>query len=156
MSNKTDVLSFDELARFHGLSLMKWDEDNYASENTELAKDFFEAGQQSKQSEIDVLQNKYDAMYRAFTVADDCRKEWHRCYVGIRQREDELQKIVKKLELINFDSELHFVAAKEHIDHLQKRIDDAVNCLEQNKPSLKMDYKHATNALSILKGEEIK
>ena len=32
MSSKTDVLSFDELARFHGLSLMKWDEDNYVSE----------------------------------------------------------------------------------------------------------------------------
>ena len=32
MSNKTDVLSFDELARFYGLSLMTWDEDNYASE----------------------------------------------------------------------------------------------------------------------------
>ena len=60
MSNKTDVLSFDELARFHGLSLMKWDEDNYASENTELAKDFFEAGQQSKQSEIDELQKRID------------------------------------------------------------------------------------------------
>ena len=86
------------------------------------AKDFFEAGQQSKQAEVDELkremtnktneayadgqksmrkmiksnedelQNKYDAMYRAFTVADDCRKEWHRCYVGVRQREDELQK----------------------------------------------------------------
>ena len=53
MSNKTDFLSFDELARFHGLSLMKWDEDNYVSENTQLAKDFFEAGQQSKQVEVD-------------------------------------------------------------------------------------------------------
>ena len=69
---------------------------------------------------------------------------------------DELQKRVKGLELINFDSELHFDAAKEHIDLLQKRIDDAVNCLEQNKPSLKMDYKHAINALSILKGEVTK
>ena len=58
MSNKTDVLSFDELARFHGLSLMKWDEDNYASENTQLANDFFEAGQQSKQSEIDELKKR--------------------------------------------------------------------------------------------------
>lgn len=45
MSNKTEILIFDELARFHGLSLMKWDEDNYASENTQLANDFFEAGQ---------------------------------------------------------------------------------------------------------------
>lgn len=77
-------------------------------------------------------------------------------YDGQQSKQDEiddLQKRVKELELINFDSELHFEAAKEHIDHLQKRIDDAVNCLEQNKPSLKMDYKHAINALSTLKGE---
>ena len=60
MSNKTEILSFDELARFHGLSLMKWDEDNYASENTKLAKDFFGAGQQSKQVEIDHLQKRID------------------------------------------------------------------------------------------------
>ena len=60
MSNKTEVLSFDELARFHGLSLMKWDEDNYASENTQLANDFFEAGQKSKQDEIDNLQKRID------------------------------------------------------------------------------------------------
>lgn len=75
---------------------------------------------------------------------------------GIQSKQaeiDEMKKRIDELELINFDSELHFDAAKEHIDHLQKRIDDAVNCLEQNKPSLKMDYKHAINALSILKGE---
>lgn len=42
---------------------------------------------------------------------------------------DELQKRVKELELINFDSELHFDAAKEHIDLLQKRIDDALHAL---------------------------
>lgn len=41
-----------------------------------------------------------------------------------RQAEvDELRKRVKELELINFDSELHFDAAKEQIDELQKRID---------------------------------
>ena len=60
MSNKTEILSFDELARFHGISLIKWDEDNYASENTQLAKDFYEAGQQSKQDEIDHLQKRID------------------------------------------------------------------------------------------------
>ncbi len=60
MSNKTEILSFDELARFHGLSLMKWDEDNYVSENTQLANDFFEAGQKSKQAEIDELQKRID------------------------------------------------------------------------------------------------
>ena len=35
-------------------------------------------------------------------------------------------KRIKELELINFGSELHFDTAKEHIDLLQKRIDDAL------------------------------
>lgn len=127
--------------------------------------DGFYDGQQSKQSEIDELQNKYDAMYRAFTVADDCRKEWHRCYVSIRQREDELQKRVKELELINFDSELHFDAAKEHIDHLQKRIDEISNHVEINYDENRDDDSHSywsgyNQALrelyKILKGEETK
>ena len=56
----------------------------------------FEAGQQSRQAEVDELQKKYEAMYQAFTVADDCRKEWHRCYVGVRKNEDELQKRIDK------------------------------------------------------------
>lgn len=42
------------------------------------------------------------------------------------------------------------------IDKLQEKIDDAINCLEKNKPSIKMEYRHAINALSILKGEETK
>ena len=62
MSNKTEILSFDELARFHSLSLMRWDEDNYTSENTQLAKDFFEAGQQSKQAEIEELHKRVDEL----------------------------------------------------------------------------------------------
>ena len=37
---------------------------------------------------------------------------------------DDLQKRVKELELINFDSELHFDAAKEHINHLQRQLDE--------------------------------
>ena len=52
--------SFDELAKYHSLSLMKWDEDFYASENTQLAKAFYEAGQQSKQDEVDLLQKRID------------------------------------------------------------------------------------------------
>ena len=51
-------MSFDELAKYHSLSLMKWDEDFYASENTQLAKAFYEAGQQSRQAEIDELQKR--------------------------------------------------------------------------------------------------
>ena len=52
--------SFDELAKYHSLNLMKWDEDFYASENTQLAKAFYEAGQQSRQAEIDNLQKRID------------------------------------------------------------------------------------------------
>lgn len=124
--------------------------------------DGFYDGQQSKQAEVEELQNKYDAMYRAFTVADDCRKEWHRCYVSIRQREDELQKRVKELELINFDSELHFDAAKEHIDNLQKRIDEISNHVEINYDENRDDDSHSywsgynqalRELFEILKGE---
>ena len=48
-------MSFDELVKYHSLSLMKWDEDFYASENTQLAKAFYEAGQRSKQQKLDEL-----------------------------------------------------------------------------------------------------
>ena len=51
-------MNFEELAKYHSLSLMKWDEDFYASENTQLAKAFYEAGQQAKQEEINQLKAK--------------------------------------------------------------------------------------------------
>lgn len=54
------MMNFDELAKYHSLSLMRWDEDFYASENTQLAKAFYEAGQQSMQKEIDELQKRID------------------------------------------------------------------------------------------------
>lgn len=98
-------------------SFNEWRDEQRNKVDGYTERDAYEAGQQSKQAEVDgvqlklsddsrvlhnvidiekkkceELQNKYDAMYKAFTVADDCRKEWHRCYVGIRQREDELQK----------------------------------------------------------------
>ena len=108
MSNKTEVLSFDDALNNHknalAESLVNFDEGHRVRKimldidsNSADYEYYFKSGQQSKQAEIDELQNKYDAMYRAFTVADDCRKEWHRCYVGIRQREDELQKRINKV-----------------------------------------------------------
>ena len=70
-----------------------------------------------------------------------------------RQAEIEnLQKRIKELELINFDSELHFDTAKEHIDLLQKRIDDA---LEKCKTGIRKqggDY-YLELVEGILKGE---
>ena len=85
MSNKTEVLSFDELARFHGLSLMKWDEDNYASENTQLANDFFEAGKKSKQAEIDEMKKRID----------DALKELEYIHFYKTQNSDNAIKILK-------------------------------------------------------------
>ena len=110
MSNKTGVLSFDELARFHGLSLMKWDEDNYVSENTQLAKDFFEAGQQSKQAEIDELHVANVNLMRI-------KKKL------IERNEDMFKQILKR-ENCNLQ-------LKSEIDELKKRIDKAVDHIEE-------------------------
>ena len=61
-----------------------------------------------------------------------------------RQAEiDKLQKHVKDLELINFDSELHFDAAKEHIDLLQKRIDEIDNHVGVNYDCERDDDQHS-------------
>ena len=72
-----------------------------------------------------------------------------------RQAEvDELQKRVKELELINFDSELHFDAAKEHIDRLQDRINEALKFLRlayHESCGYRVD-----EAINILKGEQTK
>ena len=56
---------------------------------------------------------------------------------------DKLQKRAKELELINFDSELHFDAAKEHIDHLQKRVDEISNHVEINYDENRDDDSHS-------------
>ena len=68
--------------------------------NSYTERDAYEAGQQSKQAEVDKLNQR-----------------------------------IKELELINFDSELHFDAAKEKIDVLQKRIDKALNAVWNDKCS---------------------
>ncbi len=78
-------MSFDE---WKNKTLAKGEQKTWV----EWCGEAYEAGAASRQAEIDALQKKYDAMYRAFTVADDARQEWNRCYVGVRQREDELQK----------------------------------------------------------------
>ena len=52
MSNKTEILSFDEWYK----EAKKLNNDGFS------AKDFFEAGQQSKQAEIDELQKRIDEL----------------------------------------------------------------------------------------------
>ena len=107
MSNKTDVLSFDELARFHGLSLMKWDEDNYASENTQLAKDFFEAGQQSKQAEIDELKMANHNLSVMTVEAESYSEYW-------KYERDKLQK---RLDEINNHLEINYDENRDDDSH---------------------------------------
>ena len=51
---------FVSLAKYNGLSLMMWDSENYASENTKLASDFYKAGAKSQQQKIDELQKRID------------------------------------------------------------------------------------------------
>lgn len=97
---------FDELTKFHSLSLMKWDEDNYASENTQLANDFYEAGQQSRQAEVDELNfqlaemksrlneaytDGQSSMYKTKQAEiDELQKHiddaLEKCYTGIRKQ----------------------------------------------------------------------
>ena len=141
MSNKTEVLSFDDALNNHkkalSESLVNFDEGHRVRKilldvdsNSADYEYYFQSGQQSKQAEI-----------------------------------DNLQKRVKELELINFDSELHFDAAKEHIDHLQKRIDEISNHAEINYDENRDDDSHSywsgynqalRELFEILKGEETK
>ena len=62
----------------------------------------------------------------------DCKAAFKAGQQSKQAEIDKLQKRVKELELINFDSELHFDAAKEHIDLLQKRIDDCIKAMDDS------------------------
>lgn len=113
-SNKTEVLSFDDWAKFQGLPLEKDENGLYVNRHTHYARKGWEA--KPKQAEV-----------------------------------DELQKRVKELELINFDSELHFDASKEHIDYLQKRIDETIYDLQHIESV--MWEEQVEHVLMILKGD---
>ena len=106
-SNEPEILSFDELARFHGLSLMKWDEDNYASENTELAKDFFEAGQQSKQDEVDELKMGNHNLSVMVAEVESYSEYW-------KYERDKLQK---RLDEINNHLEINYDENRDDDSH---------------------------------------
>ena len=97
MSNKTEILSFDELARFHSLSLMRWDEDNYASENTQLAKDFFDAGQQSKQAEIEELQKNFNNALKTIDIQQQFLDDTDGVIKIITSQVGELQKRIDEV-----------------------------------------------------------
>lgn len=109
-----EMKSFDEWFKLHQKEVFKNGQGCFDGGYKLGAKIAYKAGAASRQAEIDELQKKYDAMYRAFTVADDARKEWHRCYVGARQREDELQKRIDKaiIELSKV-SNMHVINARD-------------------------------------------
>lgn len=113
----------------------KWYEENsWDIENYYDAEKAFKAGQQSQQNKIDELKNKYDTMYNAFVVADDCRKEWHESYMSARKERDEMQA----------------------------RIDATEKWIESNKKTIALEYSgytteeyvDADDLLDILKGNK--
>lgn len=77
---------------------------------------------QEQQKQLSDAQRKYDALYNAFTVTDDARKEWHRCYMGVRQREDELQENIDQINQRAIDQAAHLQRVQEHNAKLQKRL----------------------------------
>ena len=97
-----------------------------------MTKSFEQVLEQEKNelTEALILFGEGKRVNKALADLEMNRPEFYKFYeAGKQSRQaeiDELQKRVKELELINFDSELHFDAAKEHIDLLQKRIDDAL------------------------------
>ena len=157
MSNKTEVLSFDELARFHGLSLMKWDEDNYASENTELAKDFFEAGQQSRQDEADELQKNFNNALKTIGIQEQFLDDTDGTIKIITSQVDELQNRIDELKMANHnlsvmtaEAEAYSEYWKYERDKLQKKIDLVLDCIE---PSDEISHKEYRELYKILKGD---
>ena len=133
-SNKTEVLSFDDALNNHKKVL------------TESLVNFDE-GHRVRKILLDVDSNSADYEYY-----------FHAGQQSKQSEVDDLHKRVKELELINFDSELHFDAAKEHIDSLQKRIDDALKNISFEQWSDEYgDFQAPTyNLIKILKGEETK
>lgn len=91
-------MSFDELAKYHSLSLMKWDEDFYASENTQLAKAFYEAGQRTNQQEIDELKDKLQKLLNHFVSQKNLPplSDWDEGYsIAYTNVVEDLEKLIK-------------------------------------------------------------
>lgn len=76
-----------------------------------------------------------------------CRKGYK---AGQQSRQAEIDELKWMLKNSNGQADEFCKKSNE----LQKRIDEAVKCMEQNKPSFPMDFKHAIDALSILKGKQ--
>ena len=106
----------------------KWWEENYmnvSADRTE-AEDIYNLGSQSQQAKIDELQKKYDAMYNAFVVADDCRKEWHESYMSARKQRDELQgRIDRVVHILTYTNHASTPLCNELRDILKGNKDES-------------------------------
>ena len=82
---------------------------------------------QYQQTKIDELEKKYDAMYNAFIVADDFRKEWHESYMIARKERDELQAKYDELNNRATGIALDQMTTAKLNYELQGRIDEAMD-----------------------------
>ena len=97
-----------------------------SSDRTE-AEDIYNLGVESQQDKIDELKKKYDAMYNAFVVADDCRKEWHESYISASKERDELQAMIDKALLKLTEKKTMYVdIVAETIDILKGNKDETI------------------------------
>lgn len=114
-----------------------------------MAKSFEQVLEQEKNglTEALILFGEGKRVNKALADLEMNRPEFYKFYeAGKQSRQAEienLQKRIKELELINFDSELHFDAAKEHIDLLQKRIDEIDNHVGVNYDCDRDDDQHS-------------
>ena len=89
MSNKTEILSFDDWINVNGF--------NFRPEQYDLYKSLYEEGQQSKQVEIDHLQKRIDEISNHLEINyDENRDDYSHIYwSGYNQALRELSEILK-------------------------------------------------------------
>ena len=106
--------------------MSKFDVNGYNSHECDIHNHGYYLGAQSQQDKIDELKKKYDAMYNAFIVADDCRKDWHESYISASKDRDELQAMVDKaLERMDAESSNSWGLWKEKADMYEQGASDA-------------------------------
>ena len=148
MSNKTEILSFDEWYK----EAKKLNNDGFS------AKDFFEAGQQSRQDEVDELQKNFNNALKTIDIQQQFLDDTDGTIKIITSQVDELQNRIDELKMANHNLSVMTAEAESYsdywkyeLDKLQKRIDRAVEHIE--------DYYGVVGLsmiVDILKGEETK
>lgn len=95
MSNKTEVLSFDDWAKFQGLPLEKDDNGLYVNRHTHYARKGWEA--KPEKAEIDELQKRIDEISNHVEINYDENRDddSHSYWSGYNQALRELFEILK-------------------------------------------------------------